>query len=120
MTELKGRVKPSMELQVIDISEHGMLVETPSGLLPGNTCEFTVHAPFGDLVIRARIANCRAMMVKNAAGRSGIRFRAGLEFAEGFAASPEIKELISAVCSLEGAGEVSGRVTLHGEMRQTM
>lgn len=120
MTDLKGRVKPSMQLQVLDISEHGMLVETPSGLQPGNSCEIAVQAPSGEMVIRARIANCRAMMVKNAAGRSGIRFRAGLEFFEDFAASSEVKELISDVCSLEDPAEVPERVMLHGEMRQMM
>jgi hypothetical protein len=118
--EVKGRVKPSMDIRVLNISEHGMLVETPFGLPPAGTCEMTLQVPGGEMVIRARVARCRADMVKRAGGQPQIRFRAGLEFFEGFAEGPEVKSLIAAVCSLEGDAEVTGCVTLHEEMEQAM
>lgn len=118
--EVKGRVRPSMDVRVVNISEHGMLVETPFGLPPAGTCEMTLQVPGGEMVIRARVARCRANMVKNSSGKPVVRFLAGLEFFEGFAAGPEIKSLIAAVCSLNGAAEVMGCVTLHEEMEQAM
>jgi hypothetical protein len=116
--EVKARVRPSMEVRVINISEHGMQVETPLGLPPAGTCEMTLLVPDGEMVIRARVTRCRANMTKNGSGKPVVRFRAGLEFFEGFAEGPEIKSLIAAVCPLNGAAQVMGCMTLHEEMEQ--
>jgi len=109
-----------MEVRVINMSEHGMLVETPFGLPPAGTCEITLLLPAGEMVIRARVARCRASMVKRPNGQPVVRFRAGLEFFEDFAEGREIKALIAAVCSMKGKGEVTGSVTLHEELEQAM
>ena len=118
--EVKGRVRPTMDVRVINISEHGMLVETPFGLPPAGTCEMTLQFAGGEMVIRARVARCRANMVKRGDGTPVVRFRAGLEFFADFAAGREVKALIAAVCSMKGKGEVMGSVTLHEELEQAM
>ena len=103
--EVKGRIKPTMEVRVLNISKHGMLIESPCGLPPAGMCEITVEAPSGPRVIRARVARCRAQMVKKDDGKVAIRFHAGLEFPEDLAEGLEIQQLMSEVCTLEGPAE---------------
>ena len=103
--EVKGRIKPTMEVRVLNISKHGMLIESPCGLPPAGMCEITVEAPSGPRVIRARVARCRAQMVKKDDGKVAIRFHAGLEFPEDLAEGLEIQQLMSEVCTLEGPVE---------------
>jgi len=98
---IKGRIKPTMEVRIINISEHGMLVESPCGLPPAGMCELTVETPGGPRVIRARVARCRAQMVKQDDGSVAIRFHAGLEFPEDLAEGLEVQELMSEICTLE-------------------
>jgi hypothetical protein len=100
-TEVTGRIRPSMEVKVLNLSEYGMLIETPFGLPPRGTCEMTVKAPSGPKIIRAKVARCRANMVKKDDGKVSILFHAGLEFNESFAAGQEIKDLISEVCLVD-------------------
>jgi hypothetical protein len=98
---VKGRIKPTMEVRIVNISEHGMLIEAPCGLPPAGMCELTVESPSGPRVIRARVARCRAQMVKRDDGGVVIRFHAGLEFPEDLAEGLEIQQLISEICTLE-------------------
>lgn len=98
---IKGRIKPTMEVRIINISQHGMLVESPCGLPPAGMCELTVEAPGGPRVIKARVARCRAQMVKQDDGSVAIRFHAGLEFPEDLAEGLEVQELMSEICTLE-------------------
>jgi hypothetical protein len=101
-TDLTARIRSSIEVRVLNLSEHGILIETPSGLPPKGTCEMTIKAPSGPMVIRARVARCRANMVKKDDGTVSMLFHAGLEFNESFSASQEIKDLISEVCLIDG------------------
>jgi hypothetical protein len=96
-----GRIKPTMEVRIVNISQHGMLIEAPCGLPPAGMCELTVESPNGPRVIRGRVARCRAQMVKQDDGKVAIRFHAGLEFPEDLAEGLEIQELISEICTLE-------------------
>ena len=119
-TEVKGRIRPSMEVKVLNLSEHGMLIETPFGLPPRGTCELTVKAPSGPKVIRATVARCRANMVKKDDGTVSILFHAGLEFGESFAAGQEIKELISEVCLVDAPVEADMATDLGDNLEQAM
>jgi len=101
-TEVTGKIRPSVGVKVLNISEHGMLIESPFGLPPSGTCEMTISPPSGPMVIRARVARCRANMVKTDDGKVSIVFHTGLEFNDSFAASQEIKNLIAEVCLVEG------------------
>ena len=98
---IKGRIKPTMEVRILNISQHGMLIESPCGLPPAGVCELTVEAPGGPRVIKGRVARCRAQMVKQDDGSVAIRFHAGLEFPEDLAEGLEVQELISEICTLE-------------------
>jgi hypothetical protein len=102
---ITGRIKPTMEVRIVNISQHGMLIESPCGLPPAGMCELTVELPSGPKVIRGRVARCRAQMVKQDDGKVAIRFHAGLEFPEDLAEGLEIQELISEICTLEAPVE---------------
>ena len=118
--EVKGRIKPTMEVRIINVSQHGMLIETPFGLPPAGMCELTVEAPSGPKVIRGRVARCRAQMVKRDDGTVSILFHAGLEFEEALAEGAEIKELMSEICTLEGPAEMETEGKIVNEMEQAM
>ena len=103
--EVKGRIKPTMEVRILNISQHGMLLESPCGLPPKGVCELTIEAPSGPRVIKARVARCRAQMVKQDDGNVAIRFHTGLDFPEELAEGLEVQELISEICTLEAPVE---------------
>ena len=103
--EVKGRIKPTMEVRILNISQHGMLLESPCGLPPKGICELTIEAPSGPRLIKARVARCRAQMVKQDDGNVSIRFHTGLDFPEELAEGLEVQELISEICTLEMPGE---------------
>ena len=98
---ITGHLKPTIEVRVVDISEHGLMIESPSGLPPAGICELTINTPKGTIKIRARVARCRAQMVRHKAGKVSVRFHAGLEFLDDFAEGFAVKELISAICTLK-------------------
>ncbi len=99
--EVTGRVKPTMAVRILDVSQHGMLIDSPCGLPPAGMCELTIDAPNGTVVIRGKVARCRAQMVKQDDGKVAMRYRAGLEFPEEIAEGLEVQDLISQICTLE-------------------
>jgi len=100
-TEIKGKVKSTIQVQVVDISEHGMLVESPFGLPPNGVCEVTVSAPSGEHSLHTNVRRCRAQVV-NTNGRSEILYHAGLEFDANRTDAMELKKLIAEICALNG------------------
>ena len=115
-----GRIKPTMEVRIINVSQHGMLIESPCGLPPAGMCELTVESPSGPKVIRGRVARCRAQMVKQDDGSVTIRFHAGLEFPEDLAEGLEIQELISEICTLEAPVEKKSAKSQTSGIEQAM
>jgi len=111
---VKGRIKPTMEVRIVNISQHGMLIESPCGLPPAGICEVTVEAPGGPRVIKAKVARCRAQMLKQDDGSVAIRFHAGLEFPEDLAEGLVVQELISEICVLEAPVEQANESTVTG------
>ena len=118
--EVQGSIKPTMAVRIVNFSIHGMLIEAPFGLPPSGVCEVTVNAPSGPVQITARVARCRANMVKNPDKTASIRFNAGLEFPEEFANSPELKELMTELCTLTGPVELELKEAPVKEMEQAM
>ena len=118
--QVKGRIKPTMEVRVVNISRHGMLIETPFGLPPAGKCELTVEAPSGPRVIRGRVARCRAKMVKKEDGTVQVLFHAGLEFDESFAEGTEVQHLMSEICTLEGPAEMENEGEPAAEIKKAM
>jgi hypothetical protein len=102
--EVTGRVKPTMAVRILDVSQHGMLIDSPCGLPPAGICELTIDAPNGPVVIRGKVARCRAQMMRDDDGKMVMRYQAGLEFAEEIAEGLEIQDLISQICTLEAPG----------------
>ena len=117
---IKGRIRPTMEVRIVNISQHGMLIESPCGLPPAGMCELTVESPNGPKVIRGRVARCRAQMVKQDDGKVAIRFHAGLEFPEDLAGTLEIQNLISEICTLEAPAEKEVIKAVAASMEQAM
>ena len=105
--ELTGHIKPTVKIKVLDISEHGMRIESPAALRPAELCEVTVKAPGGTVVLRARVARCRLNMVKQDDGSIARVYHAGLEFSEEDCGSEEIKALMSDVCLIEQPAEMT-------------
>jgi hypothetical protein len=66
-------------------------------------CEVTIDAPSGKKMIRARVARCRAHMVKGKDGKVSILFHAGLEFPEDLAGSPAVRQLMAEICAADGS-----------------
>ncbi len=98
--EVCGKGKSTMEVRVLDLSEHGMLVESHTGLQPRGMCEITVLAPSGEQKVRAEVKRCRAEMVQGDNGPKVV-YQAGLEFAEAGAEGLDIKGLISEICEVD-------------------
>lgn len=117
---ITGRIKPTMEVRIVNISQHGMLIECPCGLPPAGMCELTVESPSGPKVIRGRVARCRAQMVKQDDGKVAIRFHAGLEFPEDLAGTLEIQNLISEICTLEAPADKEVIKAVAASMEQAM
>ena len=118
-TPITANVSPRMEVRVVNISESGLLVESSAGLPPAGRCELTLHLPSGEMVITARVARCRANMIKTKTGTRMV-FHAGLAFDEKLVGSPQIKKLIAEVCSTPGDVETIGHVELQEELPQAM
>lgn len=115
-----GRIKPTMEVRILNISEHGMLIESPCGLHPSGKCELTLEALGGRHVIKGRVARCRAQMVQLEDGSAAMRFQAGIEFLENFAEGLEIQELISEICTLETPIDKANKEASTTGMEQAM
>jgi len=117
---IKGRIKPTMEVRILNISQHGMLLESPCGLPPKGICELTIEASDGPRVIKARVARCRAQMVKQDDGSVAIRFHTGLDFPEELAEGLEVQDLISEICTLEAPVEEIAVTASATEIEQAM
>ncbi len=115
-----GRIKPTMEVRIVNISQHGILIESPCGLPPAGMCELTVEASSGPRLIKARVARCRAQMVKQDDGSVTIRFHAGLEFPESLAEGLEIQELMSEICTLEAPAPAESGAASANDIEQAM
>jgi hypothetical protein len=87
---------------VLDVSEHGLLVESSTPVQPGGVCEIAIEVPGGERMIRAEVRRCRAQMVESEKGPR-IAYHAGLEFNEPAAGGEEIKNLISELCGSDTA-----------------
>jgi len=78
-SEVTGKVKSTMDVRLVDISEGGMLVETRLGLPPASVCDLKIMALGSEVTLRARVLRCRAQLTKTATG-CRVAYRSGLEF----------------------------------------
>lgn len=77
----RGHLKATLAIEILNLSEMGLLVELPSTLRPGSTYDLTAifgGVPFSGLV---RITRCRAGgFATDETGERVLLFRAGGEF----------------------------------------
>jgi hypothetical protein len=59
----QARVRPGHEASVIDISAHGVLIETVLRLLPGRQVELQIERGDEVTAIRGRVVRCRVSRV---------------------------------------------------------
>ena len=105
--DLAFQIKPTMVVKVLNISEHGLLIESPIGLPLTGTWNVTVKAPSGPKIIRTRVARCRLKMVMQDDGSVARVYHTGLEFTEDYAGTEEVLALISEVCNFEEPAEMT-------------
>ncbi len=118
--ELAGQIKPTMTVRVLNISEHGLLIESPIGLPLAGTWNVTVKAPSGPKIIRARVARSRLKMVMRDDGSVARVYHTGLDFTEEYAGTEEVLALISEVCTFEEPAEMTADPATDGGIAQAM
>jgi len=120
--EIVGHIKPTVAVKILDISEHGVRIESPAALAPAELCQVTVNAPAGTVVLSTRVARCRLNMVTQDDGSVARVYHAGLEFTDDFTESKEVKALISDVCTVEDEepAEATTKETTEGKIVKAM
>jgi hypothetical protein len=79
--EVTGKLKSTMDVKLIDVSEGGVQLESTLGLPPASVCQLKIFSEDEELILRAEVRRCRAQLTK----KDGVRcvcYRSGLEFVE--------------------------------------
>ena len=101
ISDVNGRMKSTMKVRIVDLSLHGMLVESPTGLPPNGTFEIIVLVPSGEKKLRTEVRWCRAQLVQGDDGAK-ILYHAGLEFPDAGEDELNLTDLISEICTVDG------------------
>ena len=80
--DIYARIKSSIPVRIVDVSQHGMQVESTSALPPSGECDIWLPTDGGDVKMRIRVQRCRARFVQAQEGYRGLVYQAGLEFLE--------------------------------------
>jgi hypothetical protein len=80
--EIYARIKSSIPVRIVDVSNHGMQVESTSALPPSGECDVWLPTDDGDVRMRIRVQRCRARFLQTDDGFRGLMYQAGLEFLE--------------------------------------
>jgi hypothetical protein len=78
--EIYARIKSSIPVRVVDVSKHGMQVESTSALPPSGECDIWLPTDDGDVRLSIRVQRCRARFMQTDDGFRGLMYQAGLEF----------------------------------------
>jgi len=89
--ELRGTVKSSIDVRVLDLSEGGMRVQSTTGLAPGTDCTLTLETGGGQIRVRATVLRSRAAI---ADGR--MSYASGLRFVDDADTGQRVRELVEA------------------------
>lgn len=78
---LTGSVDLRTDVQVVNLSEQGAMVEHAEQVAPGRKCILFVHLPGRDLRLGSQVVWSHVSKVpRGSSGENGIRFRSGLQF----------------------------------------
>jgi hypothetical protein len=81
--EIYARIKSSIPVRIIDVSQHGMRVESSSAVPPAGACDLWVPGDAGDVKLKVRVQRCRARFENgDENGGRGLVYQAGLEYLE--------------------------------------
>ena len=80
--EIYARIKSSIPVRIIDVSVHGMMVESSSAVPPVGACDLWIPGDDGDVKLRVRVQRSRAQFVSDGEHSKGLVYRSGLEFLE--------------------------------------
>jgi c-di-GMP-binding flagellar brake protein YcgR len=106
--EIYARIKSSIPVRIVDVSGHGMMVESSSAVPPAGACDLWVPGDNGDVKLRVRVQRSRAQFVNGHNGNRGLVYRSGLEFLE--MDEPARAAIQSILCQLGGTLEECGPV----------
>jgi len=101
--DIYARIKSSIPVRIVDVSRHGMKVESTSALPPSGECDIWLPTDDGDVRLRIRVQRCRARFMNTDDGFRGLMYHAGLEFLE--LDDPATSALASIVEKLESSIE---------------
>ena len=80
--DIYARIKSSIPVRIVDVSQHGMQVESTSALPPSGDCDIWLPTDGGDVKMRIHVQRCRARFVQSEDGFRGLVYQAGIEFFE--------------------------------------
>jgi hypothetical protein len=80
--DIYARIKSSIPVRIVDVSQHGMQVESTAALPPSGECDIWLPTNGGDVRMRIRVQRCRARFVDSEDGFRGLVYQAGIEFVE--------------------------------------
>ena len=96
---VRGSVDLRIDVQVVDLSPDGVMIEHSATLAPGKMCVLMLPPVVGGARLKAFVAwSCVSQVCAGPSGDGGLRFRSGLHF-PGLAAAVEVairKYLIAA------------------------
>jgi hypothetical protein len=106
--EIYARIKSSIPVRIVDVSSHGMMVESSSAVPPAGACDLWVPGDEGDVKLRVRVQRSRAQFVNGSGRGRGLVYRSGLEVLE--MDEPARAALDSILRQLGGALEGGGPI----------
>jgi hypothetical protein len=79
--DIYARIKSSIPVKIIDVSSHGMKVESSSAVPPLGSCDLWIPGTEGDVKLKVRVQRSRAQFVAGESGNSLV-YQSGLEILE--------------------------------------
>ncbi len=71
-----AKVRPGLEVVLVDLSQTGALFESPFRFRPGHRCDLQIGAPPAPLLVRVRVERCFVARFDSAS----IRYRTAVSF----------------------------------------
>jgi hypothetical protein len=99
--DVSARIKSSIPVRVVDISQGGVQLELTGALKPASECKVTLPTSWGERELVARVCRCRAQSVSTDEGMKMV-YRAGLEFID-----PSDEDLLAIAAGLEAGAPSS-------------
>jgi hypothetical protein len=115
--DIYARIKSSIPVKIIDVSSHGMKVESTSAVPPLGSCDLWIPGDDGDVKLKVRVQRSRAQFVAGENGSNGLVYQSGLEILE---MDDTARDALASILKqlggqLEEGNQVAARVTTNPE-----